>query len=95
MTEWDRETWPDDYGKTQGRTKGLELDDGTYLECYETELVNQFGEAETFEVIGLDRYTEWYGWGPHDMTVRLSKGTIQSMFDSGDLTIVDPEDQHE
>lgn len=89
MTEWDRDIWRDGYNRKHGNTLGLKLDDGTYLENFETVLENEYGETETFEIIGLDREFRWYGWGPHDMTVLLRKKTIQSMFDAGDLKVVE------
>lgn len=90
MAEWDDEQWADRYGRTQGHTNALVLDDGTRLENHETVLRNEHGETQTFEVIGL-RYEDfrWFAWGPHNVTVELSKSSIQSMFDAGDLEVVE------
>lgn len=68
------------------RVKTLVLDDGTRLVPYETELVNKHGESETFEMI-RDREMKWHCWGPHNVTVTLTKSSIQSMFDDNELEI--------
>jgi hypothetical protein len=85
MSEWKTETI-DKYGNE--RVVGLELDDGTFLNNFNTILKNEYDECETFEVISGERMV-WYGWGPYDIEAVLWRSTIQKMFDAGALEVVE------
>ena len=71
---------------------GLELDDGTYLVCHKTVLRHESGREFTFDLGSTDfPRCKVFSWGGHDMQVCLTPETIQSMYDAGELEIVEGE----
>lgn len=81
MAEWDAE--PMAYEPGYFVVHGLWLDDGTYLENYETEIQDADGNVDTFETFGTKRM-QWFEDGE---LKELAANDIQRRFDSGEFEV--------